>query len=167
MELFGKILRTICLSLLFGGSVGIVIAAIVLVDAAVAHGTTRAAAAATNAPIFLIYSKVNLAAGICLLLGESIDFASRRLWNRATIFQYTASLLCVASTMIFSLGIVPPMEQLLPSISSNPAAHEQFAALHHASRIVFGATIVLALISLLLPLFGAMKSTPAAEVESP
>ena len=49
MELLGKILRTISLAMLFGGSVAIVFAAIVLVHAAKAHGVPIAEAAARNA----------------------------------------------------------------------------------------------------------------------
>ncbi len=158
MEILGKILRTISLAILFGGSVATVIGAIVLVKAAKAHGVEVPEAAARNAPLFLTYANVNLGAGVALLIGESLDYAKRRLWNPLTMAQYACSLLCVATTMVFGLGIAPQMAELLPSIATNETAHQAFQELHHTSQIVFGATIVLALASLILPIFGALRT---------
>jgi hypothetical protein len=157
MELLGKILRTISLAMLFGGSVAIVIAAITLVNAAKANGVPVPEAAAANAPVFITYSKINLAFGLLLMIGEGLDYANRRLWNKATIAQYACSLLCVASTMIFALGIVPPMERLLPHLKEE-TAQKEFHHIHETSRAVFGATILLALTSLILPIFGALRT---------
>src|SRR5688572_3808552 len=112
MEVVGKIMRTIALSILFGGSAAIVFAAVVLVKAAQAKGIPVHEAAATNAPLFIVYAKVNLVCGVLLLLGEALDYAKRKLWNKQTIAQYVCSLLCVASTMVFAFGLVPPMERL-------------------------------------------------------
>ncbi len=154
----GRILRTISLALLFGGSIGIVFAAVILVKAAKQAGIPVEEAAAANAPVFIQFSKVALGAGIGLLLGESLDYAFRRKWTKLTLVQYTSSLLCVASTMIFTFGIVPPMERLLPVIKSDQTAHKVFHELHESSRIVFGGTISLALLSLILPIFGALKT---------
>jgi hypothetical protein len=55
--------------------------------------------------------------------------------------------------MVFALGITPMMAELLPAIATNPTAHEDFHKLHELSRMVFGGTIVFALISLLMPVF--------------
>jgi len=167
MEILGKILRTVSLAILFGGSVAIVFAAIVLVNAAKSHGVSVATAAAANAPVFIIYSKVNLVFGLLLLVGEGLDYATRKAWNKPTIAQYACSLLCVASTMIFALGVVPPMERLLPTLSTNPQSAQEFHQIHESSRAVFGATIMLALASLVLPIFGALKAGDAkSETES-
>lgn len=169
MHVLGRILRTISLAMLFGGSVAIVFGAIVLIHAAKAKGIPVAEAAATNAPLFIVFSKVNLAFGILLLIGEALDYADRRLWNKATIAQYACSLLCVASTMVFAIGIVPPMERLLPLLGTEHAekAREEFRVMHEVSRPIFGTTIILALFSLILPIFGALKETPVStEAES-
>lgn len=171
MEVLGKILRTISLAILFGGSVAIVFAAIVLVNAAKAKGIPVAEAAANNAPVFIIYSKVNLTFGILLLVGEALDYAKRKVWNKPTYAQYACSLLCVVSTMIFALGVVPPMERLLPLFADKKpevaqAAHNEFRQMHEVSRGVFGTTIILALASLILPIFGALKTAPAVDSES-
>jgi hypothetical protein len=167
MDVLGRILRTVSLAMLFGGSVAIVFAAIVLVNAAKANGVPVSEAAANNAPVFITYAYVNLAFGIVLLIGEALDYAKRRLWTNFTKAQYAASLLCVVSTMIFALAIVPPMQRLLPDLKTNNQALAEFRNLHEASRTVFGATIVLALISLLLPIWGALPTvTPGGNVES-
>jgi len=158
MEVIGKILRTLALAVLFGGSIATIIAAVTLVKAAQAQGVPVAEAAARNAPVFITYAKVNLGAGILLLIGEALDFAKRRLWTKMTIAQIMCSMLCVGTTMIFALGIVPPMEALAPRIATDPSAHAEFHALHEVSRAVFGGTIVLALASLILPIFGALRS---------
>jgi hypothetical protein len=160
MLVLGKVLRTISLSILFGGSLAIVFAAIVLVHAFKSQGLSGVDAAATNAPVFITYAKVNLAFGILLLVGEALDYATRKIWNPATAAQYACSLLCVVSTMIFALAVVPPMERLLPQLKEQQEARQQFHQLHDVSRTVFGATIGFALASLLLPIFGAL---PAAE----
>jgi hypothetical protein len=168
MDVVGRILRTISLALLFGGSAAVVFAAITLVKAAKAHGVPVHEAAAANAPVFIHYAKINLGAGIVLLIGEALDYAKRRLWNRATMAQYACSILCVISTMIFALAIVPPMERLLPEIAKNETAQQEFDSLHKTSQMVFGATILLALASLILPVFGALQpgKTPSAVPES-
>jgi hypothetical protein len=159
IAIFGRILRIVSLALLFGGSVGVVFSAIVLVKAAKEAGVPVAEAAAANAPIFIHFSKVAFAAAIGLLLGESLDYAFRKKWNKLTLAQYCSSLLCVALVMIFNFGLVPPMERLLPVIKTDEAARVTFQDLHHGSRMVFGGTIIMALLSLILPAFGALKST--------
>lgn len=159
MDTLGRILRTVSLAILFGGSVAIVFAAITLVKAATADGVPVSEAAARNAPLFIHYAKVNLIFGVILMIGEGLDFAKRRLWNKATIAQYACSLLCVVTTMIFAFGIVPPMERLMPAMKTDEAARQEFRNIHEVSRSVFGGTILLALLSLILPTFGALKTS--------
>lgn len=158
MEVTGKILRTIALAILFGGSIATIIAAVTLIKAAQAQGVSVAEATARNAPVFISYAKVNLGAGILLLIGEALDFAKRRMWTKMTIAQIMCSMLCVGTTMIFALGIVPPMEALMPRMAADAAAYAEFHALHKVSQAVFGGTIILALASLILPIFGALRS---------
>lgn len=148
-----KILRLVALSLLFGGSAAIVFAAITLVKAAQAQGIPVAEAANTNAPLFIQFSKVALGAGIVLLAAESLDFAMHKQTDKLTIARYVSSLLCVATTMIFAFGIVPPLEELRPRIKTDETAHAEFHKLHEVSRMVFGGTIFFALISLVVPAF--------------
>ncbi len=155
------VLRLISLAVLFGGSSAIVFAAITLVKAAEAQGIPATQAATANAPLFLNFSKVLFGAGAILLLAESLDFSQRVKPRRLTIFRYAASLLCAATAMIFSLGIVPPMAELLPLMKGQPnmaaaeveKVHADFRKLHELSRAVFGGTILLALVSLVLPAF--------------
>ncbi|HEY9868504.1 MAG TPA: hypothetical protein V6D08_05010 [Candidatus Obscuribacterales bacterium] len=149
-----RVLRLIALSVLFAGSAAIVFAAITLVKAAQAQGVPVAEAANANAPLFIQFSKVALAAGMVLLLAECLDFAGSRRPSKLTVARYVSSLLCVATTMIFAFGIVPPLEQLRPRVKTDPAAHAEFHKLHEVSRMIFGSTILLALVSLVIPAFG-------------
>jgi predicted PurR-regulated permease PerM len=165
MDILGRILRTVALAILFGGSAAVVFSAVTLVREAVAEGLPRAEAAARNAPIFIHYAKVNLIAGVVLLIGEALDYAKRRLWNKSTIAQYTVSLLCVVTTMIFALALVPPMERALPHMKESEQARQEFHELHKVSQMVFGGTILLALASLVLPIFGALKETGKPETD--
>ena len=66
--------------------------------------------------------------------------------------------------MIFALGIVPPMEAQLPNMKTSEEARQEFRKMHEVSRGVFGATILFALASLILPIFGALK-TPGVPVD--
>jgi len=169
------LLRALALAILFGGSGAIVFAAVVLVKAAQAQGVPATEAATANAPVFIQFSRVLLGAGVALLVAEALDFAQRRSTTRLAVLRYTASLLCVATTMIFALGIVPPMAELLPIMKSARAdtaearqtresVHASFRRLHEISRIVFGSTILLALISLTIPTF---ESSAAPETKTP
>jgi Domain of unknown function (DUF4149) len=167
MNILGKILRTLSLAILFGGSAAVVFSAIVLVKAAQAKGIPVPQAAAANAPVFIHYAKVNLGAGILLLVGEALDYAKRGAWTKLTIAQYACSLLCVATTMIFAFYFAPTMAELLPNIK-DAAVQTQFHQLHEGSRAVFGGTILLALASLILPIFGALQpgTPPSKTAES-
>jgi hypothetical protein len=56
------------------------------------------------------------------------------------------------------------MERLLPALSMEhpEKAREEFRVLHKVSQPIFGTTIILALFSLILPIFGALKETATA-----
>lgn len=153
MICLSKVLRWIALSILFGGSASIVFAAIVLVKAAEGQGIPVVEAANANAPIFIQFSKVSLTAGIVLLLSECLHFTQVRYPAKLTMVRYAASIACIATTMIFTLGIVPPMEELRPMLKTDIAARQEFHHLHELSRAVFGITIISALVSLLIPAF--------------
>ena len=152
MQTTSKILRTISLALLFGGSAATVFAAIVLVKAAQAKGVPVPEAAAANAPVFIHFSKVALGSAIVLLLSEVMALFSSPT-TKLTVVRYASSALCIVSAVVFALVIVPPLDALLPVINTDPTAHKSFHDLHELSRAVFGVTIFSALISLVLPLF--------------
>jgi len=46
---------------------------------------------------------------------------------------------------------VPPMQEAMPKIKTDKAAHAQFQKMHHLSRGVFMAIIVFAMSSLIIP----------------
>jgi hypothetical protein len=148
-------LRLICLALLFGGSAASVFTAIILVKAGEAKGIPTAQAAAANAPVFIQFSKVALGAAMLLILTEIVDYFLHKKLDRTAILRVAASAICFVTACIFALGIVPPMEALLPQIATNEATHAAFQHLHQQSRMVFGCTILFALASLLIPVFGA------------
>ena len=153
MQILSKILRGVSLAFLSGGSTATVIAAVVLVKTATAKGIPVAEAAAANAPVFIAYSKVALVCAGLLAVGEIIDFLKNSNKGKLDYFRYASSLFCIAGVAVFGLGITPQLGALLPDIASNPDAHEKFHKLHELSRAVFGASILGAFISLLLPLF--------------
>jgi hypothetical protein len=72
--------------------------------------------------------------------------------------RWATSLLAAVAALIFSLGIVPPMKQLLPEIRANEQSRQKFDAMHKSSEKVFGAMILFALASLILPAFDKPKS---------
>jgi len=146
----GRLIRFISLALLFGGSTACVFAAVTLVKAAVAQGIAVPQAAAANAPVFINFSRVALVAALFLLAAESIDFARAGKRDRLTLIRCLASLACVAATMIFALGIVPPMQELLALRQGSTEAAQKFHQLHEISRLVFSGTILFALISLVI-----------------
>ena len=153
-----RIIRLISLSVLFAGSAAIVFAAITLVKAAEATGISVTEAATRNAPLFIQFSNITIVCAFLLLLAESIDFAVHKNLSKLALTRYIASGLCIAACIVFSFGIIPPMKALLPQISSDPAAHAQFTKLHSMSRGVFGASILFALISLIIPVTGKKES---------
>jgi hypothetical protein len=150
--------------MLFGGSTAIVFAAITLVAAAKAHGMSPLEAAATNAPVFIEYSKVAAVFAITLVLAEAIEIKGdlhnlegrNHKWRMG---RYFASIVCAACTFLFSFGIVPPMQQSMKDMKTNEAAHEQFDRLHKFSRIIFMGTIAFGLVSLIIPALGGRKVT--------
>ena len=153
METFAKVLRTIALALLSGGSAATVFAAIVMVKAAKANGIPVEEAAAANAPIFIGYSRIVLGAAIMLTIGEALDFFVGTDKSKLAKMRYLFSGLAIATALGFSLGIVPPMEVLLPRMKEAAEAHQEFQKLHHISQMVFGASILCAFVSLVLPVF--------------
>lgn len=165
MQTASRILRLIALAILSGGSSAIVFAAIVLVKAAVAQGTPVSEAATANAPIFIQYARVAAGAGAALAVAELIAYLSSQNKSKLDYLRYLASLGCLISVCTYSFGIVPQMEQLLPDIKTVQEAHEQFHRLHEISRAVFGAGILAAFLSLLLPSF--RKEVAAGSVQSP
>ena len=158
MHTLSKILRLISLSLLSGGSAAVVFCAVVLVKAATASGVPVAEAAATNAPVFIQYSKVASVAALFLLVAELAGFSQTAQKGKLDLARFAASLACIVCVGIFAFGIVPPMERLLPDIKTVTEAHEQFRHLHEASRSVFGASILFAFLSLILPVFKKEES---------
>ncbi len=137
----------------------IVFAVVTLVKAAKEKGIPVAEAAMNNAPVFLNFSVIALACAGLLLVAEVLYFIK----NKATASKlvkarWATSLVAVAATMVFSLGIVPPMKDLLPQIQTNQEAREKFDGMHKSSERVFGIVILFALISLLLPAFDRPKS---------
>lgn len=154
MKKTSEILKLISLAILFGGSASVVFVAIVLVKAAKANGVPVEEAAFRNAPAFIYFGKVAAGAAIVLLIAEGTNYAlhlkeSIKL-SKAKILGYFSSLLCALTALVFAFGITPPMEKILPDLKTDKAAHDKFHQLHETSRAVFGASIVFALVSLLL-----------------
>jgi uncharacterized membrane protein YjgN (DUF898 family) len=163
-----RILRWISLAFLFGGSVSIVYVAVSLLTFAQAHGIATEVAAAVNAPLFFQYTKLVVVAAFMLLIAESLDFAAHRSPSKLERVRYATSMLCAAAIMIFAFGLVPPMKKLSrvfiarPAVFMlNPAFRDTFKQYHETARIVFGASVLLALTSLLLPAFDVAETTRA------
>jgi hypothetical protein len=138
---------------LFGGSAMIVFAVITLVKAAKEKGIPVADAALNNVPVFLNFSTIALVCAIGLLIAEALDFAKNKKPSKLVKIRWASSLIAIAATMVFSLGIVPPMKELLPVLRTNEQAHEKFEGLHKGSERTFGVIILFALLSLVLPAF--------------
>lgn len=159
MQKTSEILRLISLSILFGGSAAVVFVAIVLVKAAVAQGVPAHEAAGINAPAFIQFAKVVAGAAVMLLIAEGLGFVAIQKGlvekTKTTFPRLGASLICAVTAFIFAFAIVPPMDEIRPLIKTDEAKAAEFKKLHDVSRGVFGATILFALISLVLPVFGA------------
>jgi len=164
MQKVSEILRLIALALLFGGSSAVVFVAITLVKWQTAAGIPVAEAAANNAPAFIEYAKVVTGAAIMLLAAEAIDFSAIKRGlkqkTKMTFARYGVSAVCAITAFVFSFAIMPPMKELQPLMKTDEAKAQEFRKLHEVSRAVFGATILFALISLLMP---ACCNTPAKE----
>lgn len=159
MGTFTKIARTLSLVMLSGGSAAIVFAAVVLVKAATAKGIPVAEAATANAPLFIAYSRVALGSAVVLLVAEILDLITNKNKTGLSKVRYVSSIISITAAFAFALGIVPPLEELLPMIAQDPAAHEKFHKLHEMSRVIFGISILGAFASLLIPLFGKNEQT--------
>jgi hypothetical protein len=154
-----QVFRLIALAILCGGSSAIVFAAVTFVHFAQAEGMTIAQAAQYNAPVFISFSKVALAAASVLLVTELLDFfvfAKRALVNKISL---AAGLLCFLSCFVFAVQIVPSMEELRPKMRQEVSAYEAFQSLHHISQLVFAASIAFALVSLTAPAFKPQSSS--------
>ncbi len=165
-----EVTRLICLAVLFGGSSAIVFGAIVLVHAAKANGIPVEEAAATNAPLFIQFSKVAAVCALGLVISEHFELIKRSKLKQRTklsMAQYFASLVCCAATFVFAFVFVPPMSRLQPEMKSNPSAHAEFKKLHESSRHVFGLAILGALVSLVLPCFQARRPQPISHPAAP
>lgn len=139
----------------------IVFAVVTLVKAAKEKGIPVAEAAMNNAPVFLNFSVVALVCAILLVIAEALDFMKNKASaSKLVKARWATSLIAVAATMAFSLGIVPPMRELLPQIQTNQEAREKFDGMHKTSERVFGIVILFALISLLLPAFDKSGGLP-------
>lgn len=162
MEKLCRVLRTIALAMMSGGSAAVVFSAVVLVKTATAQGVPVAEAAANNAPVFIQYSRIAMGSAFLLIFAELVGFAINKDKSKMSIWTYAASALAAITALIFAFGIVPPMETLLPSIRTVETAREQFHHLHEISRAVFGASILFAFVSLLLPIFSKPNGNPAS-----
>ena len=142
--------RLIALSVLFAGSSAIVFAAIVFVRTARLAGMSTPEAAAFNAPTFIAFSKVALAAGTVLVVAELAEyFFVLAAENRLRAIRYGLDAGCFASALMFATAIVPTMEKLMPLMKDNATAYATFQNLHHWSQIYFSGIILCALLSLL------------------
>ncbi|MBI2811480.1 MAG: hypothetical protein HYX67_11730 [Candidatus Melainabacteria bacterium] len=145
----------------------IVFAVVTLVKAAKEKGIPVAEAAMNNAPVFLNFSVIALVCAVLLLIAEALDFMKNKaIASKLVKARWATSLIAVAATMVFSLGIVPPMKQLLPEIQTNQEARAKFDGMHKSSERVFGIVILFALISLLLPAFSNSPSLAADKPKS-
>ncbi len=154
MAKINDILRLIALSILFGGSTAVVFVAVTLVKAATANGIPVREAASNNAPAFIGFAVIAAAAAFILLACEAVDFliVRKRLkpLSKLVLTRYGASILCAIATAVFAFGLVPPMKELQPLIKTDEAKAQEFGRLHETSRIVFGGTIVFALVALVM-----------------
>ncbi len=164
MRKISEILRLVSLSVLFGGSAAVVFVAVVLVKSQTAQGVEQSVAAAQNAPAFIEFAKVVAGAAVVLLIAEGLALKdSLKEKAKLTYARLGAVLVCVATAFVFSFVIVPPMKELQPLMKTDQSKAEEFHKLHNVSRGVFGATILFALLSLILPVCatrgGAVYST--------
>jgi hypothetical protein len=161
---FARILRLISLAMLFGGSTATVFAAITLISAAKAHGIAPLEAAATNAPVFIEFSKVAAIFALTLVIAEAIEIKGdlhslegrNHKWRMG---RYFASIACAICTFIFSFAVVPPMQQAMVQMKTNEVAQKEFTRMHKMSQIIFTGTIAFALVSLIIPALGGRKVT--------
>lgn len=142
--------RLIALSILFAGSSAIVFAAVTFVRTARLAGMSTSYAASFNAPTFIAFSKVALAAAVVLVVTEIVEyFFVLAAASRLRAIRYGLDAGCFASALMFATAIVPAMEKLMPLMKDNAAAYAAFQNLHHWSQIYFSGIILCALLSLL------------------
>ncbi len=147
----GQLVRLACLSLLFGGSVTLVVSVLSLIGAARAHGVPAIQGAIMAVPIFHGFGTLALISASLLLLAESLDYATQEgRPSQLTFARYLFSLLCAAASMILALWLIPSLEQLRPLITIQPGMYAQFHSLHHLARIVVSLIIALSFGSLFI-----------------
>jgi formate hydrogenlyase subunit 3/multisubunit Na+/H+ antiporter MnhD subunit len=155
------ILRMVALSILFGGSIAVIVSAITLVKAAQAQGVATAVAATANAPMFMTFSSIVMVCGFLLLAGEALDYAKERKINKLVGVRYAASLIAVCATMILSFAVVPPMKRMLEAgaIHTTGEAETTWKTFHEASQIVFSVIILSSFVALVVPGFEKKNAT--------
>lgn len=156
-----RILRLVSLAMLFGGGSAIVFAAITLVHAAKAQGVPVEEAARANAPIFLEFAKVAAAFAVALVVAEAVEIKGdlknlekRQKWPMA---RYFSSIVAAVAAFIFAFGVVPPMQELQPKLTTDETARAEFKRLHEISRSIFSAMIVFAMASLVIPVLNSNR----------
>lgn len=148
--------RLICLAILSGGAAMVTFVAVTLVKNAVAvEHLTKAEAAFRNGPAFVSFGQLAMIVASVLFVLELADMMMRqkdsnRLAKRM-IMRYASSLACIVAMFAFNLGFAKPMDELMPKIKTDEAAHAEFDSLHQCSRIVFGIGILFGFISLVIP----------------
>ncbi len=155
------ILRMVALSILFGGSIAVIVSAITLVKAAQAQGVATVAAATANAPMFMTFSSIVMVCGFLLLAGEALDYAKERKINKLVGTRYAASLIAVVGTMILAFAVVPPMKRMLETraIHSSGEAEETWNTFHKTSQIVFSVIVLSSFVALVVPGFEKKNAT--------
>jgi sterol desaturase/sphingolipid hydroxylase (fatty acid hydroxylase superfamily) len=141
----------------------IIVSAITVVRAAQTQGMSIPEGAALNAPVFILFSKIALGAAFGLLLGESLAYAAERRMTKLDMARAATSVITMVCAMVFAFVFVPPMQDLLPRVKTDAAAHAEFHKLHESSRGVFSVMMLSALLSLLIPVFAKGASEAALD----
>jgi hypothetical protein len=151
-----RILRVISLTVLSGGSVGVVIAALASIKSSQANQIPIAQAASANVPVFINYGKAALVAAIFLLFLELLDYLVNQKVDFPRLLRYGSSFSCFLAALIFYAVLVPKMSLLLPSILDKQKAAQSaidlFQQLHNQSRLAVAGIIIFSLISIAVPI---------------
>ncbi len=136
-------LNSIILSLIFGGSIGVLFSVLTNIHIAKLSGIAVKVAANNNAPIFIAFSKFLLILGLAFLILSLITKNIRR-----KLMVSLPIILCILSIMLFSLYIAPQMDLLRPQLTSSETARLTFESLHKLSQFDFSLIILTSLICL-------------------
>jgi hypothetical protein len=159
----GQICRLVSLAVLSAGAAMIIVSAVTVVKAATAGGMSIPEAATLNAPVFILFSKVGLAAAFVLLLGESLAYAAELRMTKLDMGRVAASVLAIVCSVLFGLYFAPEMQARLPEVKTNTTVHAEFRKLHEQSRPIFSIMIFAAFASLLIPVFAKGASEAALD----